>query len=426
MTAPPAPEPTRRWQLPRVDPNDRWIGGVAAAIGREIGVDPIVVRVSFGVLALAGGWGLVFYAVAWVVLAVAQPKQIAPYRPRPKAATSAHRYLAVVMIVLGVLLALRGLAIGFIDQIVFPVGFVVTGFLIAWTRQRSEDGVSAVIRIVAGVVVGVGGMIAFIALSADLIDALLLLIVALAIVAGIGLVAAPSLARIGQDLDMERQDRVRADERARVAAHLHDSVLQTLALIQRHADDPNRTAQLARRQERELRSWLYSSAADHGASPRLGPALDQMAAEVDDAHGVAVKVITVGDNTNLDPAVIEALSAAAREATVNAAKHSGSQRVDVFAEHLNDRIEIFVRDTGRGFDPGGTATDRRGITESIIARMERVGGRAEVHSDPGHGTEVELVLPLNASSTGHIANNPAVANPTAEADPTATVSEGER
>jgi signal transduction histidine kinase len=388
---------TRRWQLPRIDPDERWLGGVAAGIAREIGVQPLVIRLSFGVLALAAGWGVVFYVAAWVGLAVAQPNQLAPYQPQPKAASATHRNVAVAMIVLGLLLALRDFHFFlFKDEVVFPAGFVLTGFLIAWTRHQQEAGLSAVVRIMAGVTVGVGGIIAFVFVSANLVDATLVLLIAIAVIAGIGLVAAPSLARIGHDLDNERQNRVRADERALVAAHLHDSVLQTLALIQRHADDPTKTAQLARQQERELRHWLYGFPGQptEAGGVRLGSALDDMGAEVDAAHGVAVKVITAGDNSDLAAEVVEPLVAAAREAVVNAAKHSGANRVDVFAERSSDRIEIFIRDTGRGFDPQATAQDRRGLAESIIGRMRRAGGQATITSEPGAGTEVELVLPL--------------------------------
>ena len=380
--------------MPRIDATERWVGGVAAAIARELGVEPLIIRVSFGVLSLAGAWGVGLYLVAWLTLAVAQPGQIAPYQPMPKAATPRSRHLAIAMIVLGLLLLLRNV-VGFYDQIVWPTAFVVTGFLIAWTRQRSEGGTSAVIRILAGVSVGVGGMIAFILQSANVVDAVLLLVVSIAIIGGIALVATPSLTRIGRDLDRERQDRVRADERARVAAHLHDSVLQTLALIQRHANDPGRTAQLARHQERELRSWLYGTGPTQAAS-RLQPALELMAAEVDETHGIPVKVIAVADNTDLESQQIELLVAAAKEATVNAAKHSGANKIDVFAERKTDRIEVFVRDTGCGFDPNQTKADRRGISESIMARMERAGGTAAIFSQPGEGTEVELILPISA------------------------------
>ena len=384
-----------RWQLPRIDQGERWVGGVAAAVAREIGVQPLVIRASFAILALAGGWGLLLYGVAWIVLAVMEPNRLAPYHPEPKAASPIHRHAAVGMIVVGLLSVFGRIGFGFIPQIVFPAGFLLTGILIAWTRSQDESGTGSVTRIVIGVLVGLGGIIAFAATSSgNLLDTIGVLLIALVIAAGAGLVAAPSLARIGQELDRERQDRVRADERARVAAHLHDSVLQTLALIQRHAGDPARTAQLARQQERELRQWLY------GAVPgvtSLGAALEAMAAEVDAAHEVPVTVIVVGDNTDLDRAQLEPVVAAAREAAVNAAKHSGAARIDVFAERHPDRIEVFVRDTGKGFDPDTVPTDRRGLAESIRGRMQRAGGTATVHSSPGAGTEVELVLPVAAS-----------------------------
>lgn len=392
----PEAEPNARWQLPRIDPDDRWIGGVAAAIAAELGVSTLAIRLSFTLLMMVGGWGLVLYAVAWLVLAVGQPRRIAPYRPVPKAASPTHRNIGVAMVVVGLLLFLQGLGIGFVGSIVFPVGFVVVGFLIAWTRHQSEPGGrSTVIRIVAGVVIGIGGMIGFIALSTNVVDAVLILTIAVAVVLGIGLVATPSLARIGQDLDHERQERVRADERARVAAHLHDSVLQTLALIQRHADDPARTAQLARRQERELRTWLYHdrSASSFGAV-RLATALEEVADAVDTNHHVPVKVITVGDEGDLPRSTLEPLLAATREAAVNAAKHSGAKQIDIFAERGPGQVEVFVRDTGSGFDPADTGVDRRGISESIIGRMERAGGSAAVHSEEGEGTEVELTLPV--------------------------------
>ncbi|MEM7337368.1 MAG: PspC domain-containing protein [Actinomycetota bacterium] len=386
-----------RWQLPRLSADNAWLGGVAAGIANEIGVQPLVIRVSFVVLALAGGWGLVLYAGAWLALVVLSTGPTAPYAPIPKGASALHRHVAVAMIVLGLLLFLRTQAAGFIDQIVFPGAFVLTGFLVAWTRAQGERGLWSVARIGAGVVVGVGGMIAFLALSSNIISTLLVLIVALAVVSGITLVVAPSLARIGRDLDQERQQRVRADERARMAAHLHDSVLQTLALIQRHADDADRTARLARQQERELRLWLYQEPGDQpeAGRVRLTTALEKMAAELDARYGTPIKVIVVNDSADFEPTTIEPLLAAAGEACVNAATHSDTRQIDVFAECGSDRIELFVRDTGQGFDMDAAAqSNRRGISESIVGRMTRAGGSASVHSEPGAGTEVELVLPL--------------------------------
>ena len=208
-------------------------------------------------------------------------------------------------------------------------------------------------------------------------------------VAGLGLLVGPWLVRLTGDLSEEREARVRTQERADVAAHLHDSVLQTLALIQKHADDGRTVATLARAQERDLRAWLYGDPGHPETS--LAAALKAAAAEVEDAHGVPVEVVTVGDTAvteQLRPVVL-----ATREAMVNAAKHSGADKVDVFAECAGRRTEVFVRDRGRGFDPDVVAADRLGVRNSIVDRMRRHGGTAVVRSTPGEGTEVRLSIP---------------------------------
>jgi phage shock protein PspC (stress-responsive transcriptional regulator) len=281
---------TSRWQLPRLDRRNRWIGGVAAAIAVEIGVQPIVIRVSFVVLTTVGGWGLVLYAIAWATLAIGTPGPISPYSPVPKGASSTHRHVAVAMVVLGLVLGLLPFTSEFFRSLVWPVGFVLTGALIAWSRgQREQEGLSIVVRVVAGVVVAVGGLIAFAALQFNLLDTLIALVFGVAVVAGISVVAAPSVVRMAQDLDGERLERIRSDERARISAHLHDSVLQTLSLIQKNADDSARTVQLARQQERELRNWLYGTSPDNPHAVRLGPALENVATHDNDRTGGALR-----------------------------------------------------------------------------------------------------------------------------------------
>ncbi|HKA98698.1 MAG TPA: ATP-binding protein, partial [Streptosporangiaceae bacterium] len=203
--------------------------------------------------------------------------------------------------------------------------------------------------------------------------------------------------RIARDLVIERQARARAEERADMAARLHDSVLQTLALIQRRADQPQQVIQLARAQERELRSWLFDgpppgSVAGQGMTLAAGVRLIQQ--EVEAQHEIAVEVVTVGD-CELDDD-LSALLAAAREATVNAAKWSGAPVVSLFAEVEPTEVVLFVRDRGRGFDPETVPGDRKGLAESIRARITRRGGSATVRSAPGEGTEVSLVMPRAA------------------------------
>lgn len=387
--------PPKRWQLPPIDPSERWISGTAAALAKELGVEASIVRVSFGLLVLAGGWGLIFYAIAWAVLTFLQPQDRVSYVPTPKAATSAHCHLAVAMVTLGTILALRTLGVDFIDEIVFPVGFVFLGFLIAWTRQSEDGGISAVIRIVAGVLIAVGGILTIVATRLSLTDAIQIVLIVLAIAGGLGIIAAPTMVRIGKEFDDERQSRARADERARISAHIHDSVLQTLTLIQRNTHDPQRTAQLARQQERELRSWLYQASPVEPGTTRLGPALESVAASVEENHGVKVDVVVVGDIHDIAPDAIVDLVAATGEATNNAARHAKVEKVDIYAERSPSGIEVFVKDAGIGFDPTLVNSDRHGIRESIVGRMERAGGSAKIFAERGEGTEVELFLPLD-------------------------------
>jgi signal transduction histidine kinase/phage shock protein PspC (stress-responsive transcriptional regulator) len=217
-------------------------------------------------------------------------------------------------------------------------------------------------------------------------DVLLALLVAVVV---LGVILAPWIVRLVRSLTQERAERIRSQERAEMAAHLHDSVLQTLAMMQRRAGEPTEVAALARRQERELRAWLASRPAP-GQAARLAPALEAAAAEVEESHGVPVEVVVVGDR-ELDPGH-EAVVAAAREAMTNAAKFGAGSPVDVYAESADSRTQVFVRDRGPGFEPDAIPADRRGVRESIVGRMERHGGRARVTSAPGAGTEVEIVL----------------------------------
>ena len=193
------------------------------------------------------------------------------------------------------------------------------------------------------------------------------------ILIGLGLILAPWWLRLWRALSAERAERIRSQERAAVAAHLHDSVLQTLTLIQRRAGDPQAVAGLARSQERELRAWLQGKSHMDGELSLAG-ALEAAAAEVEDAHGATVEVVVVGD-CPLDERT-EAVVGAAREALVNAAKFAGSTPISLYAEVSGGRVQAFVRDRGPGFDPHAVPADRHGLRESILGRMERSGGHA--------------------------------------------------
>ncbi len=216
---------------------------------------------------------------------------------------------------------------------------------------------------------------------------------ALAALVALALIFAPSWRRLAASLAAEKAERIRTQERADVGAHLHDSVLQTLALIQRSADDPKRVAALARQQERELRAWLAREDS-RAAGERLGAALAAAAAEVEALSGAKVEVVSVGDCA-LDERG-EAVAAAVREAMLNAAKFGGDGPVSVFAELGEERIDVFVRDRGAGFEVDAVPAARRGVRESIIGRMRRAGGAATIRSSPGGGTEVELTIERGA------------------------------
>ncbi|MGH9018297.1 MAG: sensor histidine kinase, partial [Acidimicrobiales bacterium] len=246
------------------------------------------------------------------------------------------------------------------------------------------------------VAVGLGGLVASRHPTGATVDA----VVAPAVVLfGFLIVFGPWWLSIARDLAVERRERVRTEERADMAAAIHDSVLQTLALIQRSSSDPREVTRLARAQERELRAWLFDARPPGSFSPDQVTTLAEGVAvienDVEESHGTAVETVVVG-NCCLNEE-LRALLAAGREATVNAAVWSGTPTVALYAEVEPTRVSLFVRDRGKGFDPGAVAGDRRGISESIRARMVRHGGTAEIRSTPGQGTEVELVMPTGSS-----------------------------
>lgn len=400
----PGPDATPYWQWPDLDDDDRLIGGVAAGIGRELGVDAIWVRLAFVVLFAVGGWGAMLYGGAWLVMALSDPRSPLGFsltrRTRPvehrvaKGRTARLRIVGLGLIVGGLALLL-GQVQGFQAGQVLPIGVIGAGLLVSW--QRLIGGSDANWRspkrwliIVAGLGMATAAVIVLVSdAAAGLTTAAGSFLVALGAVTAMAVLSAPWWLRLVRERDAERQARVRSDERAEVAAHLHDSVLQTLSLIQRNSGDPQAMLNLARRQERELRNWLDPNRASRSGQSIRGH-LDVIASDVEELHGTAVEVVAVGDC--LVTPNLEAVLAATREAAVNAAKHSGSDRVDIYLEVGEDEVEVFVRDTGKGFEPELVPEDRQGVRHSIYGRMERVGGSAIVSSSPGGGTEVELRL----------------------------------
>jgi signal transduction histidine kinase len=401
-------------------------------LGERLGVDPLILRVAFVVVAIAtGGLALLGYLVAWAALPACEgrPAPLARFARVPRVRGDWRIALGVGLLTLSCLLAFRQLGIWWSDAIVWPLVAAAFGVALLWERSRSDadeavpepsapdtsaratervGSVSAeaaaapspfrvgdLYRGVFGVLLVLGAALLFLS-SNDVFggirDAAVTTVV---VVVAMALILAPFLWRFGRNLAAERAERIRSQERAEMAAHLHDSVLQTLALMQKRADDPREVATLARRQERELRDWL----AGNGGRSSIGgfaAALRRAAEKVEDDHRVAVDVVVVGDSELDDGA--EAVLAASREALVNAAKHAGSAGpIRVYAEVDDAGIELFVRDRGPGFDPQAVPADRQGVRESIIGRMERVGGSAEIRSAPDRGTEVGLAVRRTAA-----------------------------
>jgi signal transduction histidine kinase len=248
--------------------------------------------------------------------------------------------------------------------------------------------------VIAGGVLVAGGVASLVGVHLAFGEWLRTMLGLAAVLAGVGAIFGPSLRLLTNALVAERRERIRADERSVISSHLHDSVLQTLTLIQKRSADPAEVQSLARRQERELRQWLYD-----GRDARVGTvrgAFEDVAAEVEDRHRVTVECVVVGDR-ELDEHS-DAVVLAAREALVNAAKFSGETRISLYAEIGADSVQAFVRDRGVGFDQAAVAPDRKGIAESIVGRMERVGGSATVRSTPDGGTEVTLMLSTGDAS----------------------------
>lgn len=380
--------------------DDRVVAGVAAGLAARLGVDPMLVRIGLIPLAFAGGFGVLLYAVLWLT----SVDDGVPHARRP---VTTQQGVALTLITLGVLFLLRGIGLWFGDAIVVPVIVAAAGSAIVWTRSDDDDrqrwtrattkmSPEALSAAAAGPMsparLGVGALlVAFAAglfLTANaVLDGLWELGLALIVAfAGVALLFGPWMMRLVQQLGDERRERIRQEERAELAAHLHDSVLQTLALIQRSPDDPQRMVGLARRQERELRRWLYRpEPADRTSIVR---AMRAIADDIEAHHAVTVEVVTVGD---ADVGEHErALIGAIRESCLNAARHAAVDRIDVFVETDDTKIVAFVRDRGCGFDPTAVADDRHGVRESIIGRLRRQGGDATIVSSADAGTEVEM------------------------------------
>ena len=370
---------------------DRVIAGVAGGIADRLGVVDLYVRAGFLVLTLIWGVGILLYLALWAYTLERT------HDSGPELEESEQRKVGYLLMFAGGLLALRSIGIWSGDRLVWPGAAVILGVAFLMDR-RDIDPRSAMLavfdprsgrfrsRAVIGILLLVVGVSI---LSAAAVPALETVVLAV-VVTGVGMAVlfGPWVWRMATDLGAERSKRIREEERADMAAHLHDSVLQTLALIQR-TDDPRRVSTLARVQERELRRWLYDASVADGQD-LLSGALQKEADRIENTYDVPVVLVTVGDRAVDDH--VRAMVAAAGEALTNAARHSGADRISVYSEVAEDSSDVWVSDLGRGFDTGRVASDRRGIAESIVSRMQGHGGKATIASVPGEGTEVHLQL----------------------------------
>jgi signal transduction histidine kinase len=389
----------------------RIIGGVARGVATHLGVDVWWVRLAFVALTVVSGAGVLAYAILWALVpldgAGAAEGGDNDDGTSGDLTSGRNSELAVLLVlgaagvVLGGLLlaTMAGLNLkGFV-----PLALAGAGASLIWLRadedqrERLRSGVgrvaprrAGILQVVLGVSLVLVGLIAFGVGGVGLGQAGTLLGSVAVVVVGIVLVASPFALRLWRERDDERRARIRSEERAEIAAQVHDSVLQSLALIQKNSSDASEVGRIARAQERDLRRWLYPTSTQSPTS--LRGQLETMAADVEDTYGVLVDVVCVGDASASDR--MSALLQATREALSNAARHSGAETVSVYAEMSERSVVVHVRDRGKGFNVADIPRDRMGVRESILGRLERHGGTARVTSSPGEGTRIELAMEI--------------------------------
>ncbi|SEB76358.1 Signal transduction histidine kinase [Paramicrobacterium humi] len=395
-----------------IRPRVRVIGGVCAGFADHTGLPLSAVRVAAFLLALCGGAGVLLYAWLWATTPVGSSESriksvltTPTERDDEDAADIARRRAPVTEVLLGIALLAAGSAmiasrLGADVPLAFiiPAVVVLAGVGLAWRQldemRRGQDAATSapIVRVLGALVLMVLGILLFF-VTGEEPNVWTVFAAAAAVLLGVGVVIAPWVVRLTRDLADERAARVREVERAEIAAHLHDSVLQTLALIQQKAEPGSDASRLARAQERELREWLF---AENAAGPLdLAAELRRAASAIESDYAARVEVVTAGSSIAEAP---DGLLAAAREAMLNAAKHAGGT-ISVYAESSPAAIEITVADRGPGFDPDAIPDGRFGVRESIMGRMARIGGEAQIRRGPGgNGTEVRLRLPLAASA----------------------------
>ena len=394
---------------------DAVVGGVCAGLGEFLGMPAVAVRAAAVLLTVfGGGLGVAIYLVLWAVLPVsAAPAVIAESveeRRQPRFSVFHWLVLGGIVLVTGGISLASDAGSWFTDaRYAVPALAIAAGAFVAWyqlddptgrRRGRTRARWVGVVQVVVGVALAMVGVVVIVTQGQGTRGVVNGALAGAAVLAGAVVIAAPFALRLYRGLQREQAERVRATERADIAAHLHDSVLQTLALIQRRADDPTVVAGLARRQERELRAWLYGG--ESRESNSLAAAVAAEIHEVEDEHGVPVEIVVTGDRTMEEAG--DALVKATREAVLNAVRH-GRPPVSVFMEVGPSGVEVFVRDHGDGFEMSDIGDDRLGVRESIIGRMKRAEGTARIRRLE-NGTEVSLTLPPPAHAEPELEPEP--------------------
>jgi signal transduction histidine kinase/phage shock protein PspC (stress-responsive transcriptional regulator) len=381
---------------------ERWLGGVCGGLADHWGVPVVLVRIGFVVAGAAGGIGVLAYLLLWVLV---PSEDVVRPGSRPARGLDLTGTLGLVSMAIGVLIGLSLLGLPIRVSLWVPVLLAGAGIVVLWrqgddARARAEraalpqaepSGIdrAMVVRILVGLVLLLLGIVGILVPRLSLMTLLQAMVATAALLAGCILIALPWIRALAERLQAERIATARAEERAAMASRVHDSVLQTLTLIQRRAGDAEEVSRLARAEERALRSWLYAPVGPRGM---LAATLAGMVAATEADYDVRVELVTVGDVLVDDR--VAGLVAATREAVVNAAKHAHGSATMVYVEVADGQVEVNVRDRGAGFDPETIGEDRHGVRESIVGRMTGLGGRASVRSNPGEGTEVRLIMPV--------------------------------
>ncbi len=389
------------------------LGGVCAGLAVRLGVRERTVRVFFVVTCLLYGLGTLLYAAAWMFV-TRWGEDVSIARRLTRSRRESNLVLVGLLVSLLMLLSLGAFARHGAGVVVWPVLLSAVALIAIWAgssrdeKARLEELAGAIpvlgaasahgwralaLRVVPGVIFVILGLRLLSRIGGVVGAAVPAILGGSVLTLGVAILLAPWWLDNVRALSRERRDRIHAEERTKIAAHVHDSVLQTLTLIEKSANNPSDVVRLARSQERELRQWLFApehAGTREDANGSFAQQLRHIESDVENDYGVTVELVIVGDCPG--DRMVAALSAATREAAINAAKWAKVSRISIFGEVESTSLSVYIRDTGIGFDPSRVANDRQGINQSIVGRIRSFGGDAQIRSQPGAGTEVHLTL----------------------------------